>query len=170
MSDARTREASRELPHREVTLEVNGVRRSADCADRTLLVEFLREGLGLMGTHMGCLNGDCGACTVRLDGQVVKSCLMLAATADGRAVTTVEGLAGETGLHPLQEAFWECDGFQCGFCLPGQLLASLDLLEANPRPSDDEIRAALSGNLCRCTGYSGIVAAALEYLAEARPA
>jgi carbon-monoxide dehydrogenase small subunit len=146
-----------ELPQRVVTLEVNGARRSAACADRTLLVEFLREGLGLNGTHVGCLNGDCGACTVRLDGQIVKSCLMLAASADGGVVTTVEGLADGDTLHPLQEAFWERDGFQCGFCLPGQLFASLDLLESEPDPDDEQIRAALGGNLCRCTGYEKIV-------------
>jgi carbon-monoxide dehydrogenase small subunit len=144
-------------PSRTITLSVNGARRVVEAPDRTLLVELVREGLALKGTHAGCLNGDCGSCTLMVDGRIVKSCLVLAASVDGSEITTVEGLAGEDGLHPIQEAFWERDGFQCGFCTPGHLFAALDLLGANPDPSDDEIRHALAGNLCRCTGYQKIV-------------
>jgi carbon-monoxide dehydrogenase small subunit len=144
-------------PAHTITITVNGAARRVQAPDRTLLVELIREGLGLTGTHTGCLNGDCGSCTVMLDGQIVKSCMVLAASVDGAEITTIEGLATEDGLHPIQEAFWERDGFQCGFCTPGHLFAALDLLRTNPDPTDDEIRHALAGNLCRCTGYEKIV-------------
>ena len=170
MSEVEVRDVSEQPPpRRSITVTVNGIERRVECEDRALLVELVRDGLGLKGTHIGCLTGDCGACTVRLDGSIVKSCLMLAASVDGREITTVEGLAPPGTLHPIQEAFWEHDGFQCGFCLPGHLFAALDLLEANPNPADDEIRAALGGNLCRCTGYEKIiesVRAAAERLPE----
>ena len=145
------------LPERVLTVTVNGEAVEAGCPDRALLVEFVREVLNLKGTHIGCLTGDCGACTLMVDGRIVKSCLMLAASADGTAITTVEGLGSGAALHPVQQAFWDHDGFQCGFCLPGHLFAAIDLLAGNPTPSDDEIRAAISGNLCRCTGYEKIV-------------
>jgi len=145
------------LPERVLTVTVNGQAVEAGCPDRALLVEFVREVLNLKGTHIGCLTGDCGACTMMVDRRIVKSCLMLAASADGAAITTVEGLGSGDALHPVQQAFWDHDGFQCGFCLPGNLFAAVDLLAGNPAPSDDEIRAAISGNLCRCTGYEKIV-------------
>lgn len=148
-----------DVPGREITVTVNGVQRSAWCADRTLLVHFVREQLALPGTHVGCLNGDCGACSVLVDDALVKSCLQLAAAADGAEITTVEGLGEPGNLHPVQEAFWAEDGFQCGFCLPGHLLVTLKLAEQKEDPSEEEIRSALAGNLCRCTGYQSIVAA-----------
>ena len=144
-------------PRRSISLTVNGVEQVVECEDRQLLVEVIRDGLHLKGTHIGCLNGDCGACTVTVDGRIVKSCLVLAASVDGAEITTVEGFAPSGGLHPIQEAFWEHDGFQCGFCLPGHLFAARDLLVSNPTPSDEEIRQALAGNICRCTGYQKIV-------------
>ncbi|MGH2939709.1 MAG: (2Fe-2S)-binding protein [Solirubrobacterales bacterium] len=147
-------------PTRSVSVTVNGtVHDGVTCEDRELLVTFLRDRIGLKGTHAGCLNGDCGACTARVDGRVVKTCLMLAASADGAEITTIEGLGAPGRLSNLQEAFWDHDGFQCGFCLPGQLFAAEDLLESNPDPSDDEIRAALAGNYCRCTGYVKMIEA-----------
>ena len=145
---------------RELALTVNGrsVRDHVD--DRLLLSDFLRLGLGLRGTHVGCEHGVCGACTVLVDGAPVRSCLMLAVQVDGHEVKTVEGLAPYSEeLHPLQEAFWEAHGLQCGFCTPGILISMQALLRANPRPTDQEIRAGLSGNLCRCTGYQNIVKA-----------
>ena len=127
---------------------------------RRLLADFLREDLGLTGTHLGCEHGVCGACTVLLDGETVRSCLLFAVQANGRTVMTVEGLAEADGsLHPIQAAFWEEHGLQCGFCTPGFLMTTYELLGANPRPSDAEIREAISGNLCRCTGYQNIVRA-----------
>ena len=141
----------------KVTLVVNGQERSAEVEPRMLLVHFLRDRLGLTGTHIGCDTTSCGACTVLLDGTPVKSCTMFAVQAEGRAVTTVEGLAANGKLHPIQEGFKEEHGLQCGFCTPGMLLASKALLEENPDPSQEEIRWALSGNLCRCTGYQNIV-------------
>lgn len=146
-------------PGRNVTVTVNGARRTAWCADRTLLADFVRDQLRLPGTHVGCMNGDCGACTVVVDGEIVKSCLVLAVAVDGATLTTVEGLGTPDQLHPLQQAFWEADAFQCGFCLPGQLLAARDLLETEPQPSEGQIRSAIAGNLCRCTGYQPIVEA-----------
>jgi aerobic-type carbon monoxide dehydrogenase small subunit (CoxS/CutS family) len=142
-----------DVPERTVSLTVNGEPRTVRCADRDLLVELVRDGLGLKGTHAGCLNGDCGACTVVVDGRITKSCLVLAPSVEGSDITTVEGLGEPEALHPVQQAFWDKDGFQCGFCLPGQLLASVDLLARNDSPSDSDIRSALAGNICRCTGY-----------------
>ena len=141
----------------KVTVVVNGQERSADVEPRLLLVHFLRGRLGLTGTHVGCDTTSCGACTVLLDGTPVKSCTMFAVQAAGREVTTVEGLAAGGRLHPIQEGFKEEHGLQCGFCTPGMLLASKALLEENPDPGEAEIRWALSGNLCRCTGYQNIV-------------
>jgi aerobic carbon-monoxide dehydrogenase small subunit len=141
----------------KVTVRVNGQERSAEVEPRVLLVHFLRTNLGLTGTHVGCDTTSCGACTVLLDGTPVKSCTMFAVQAEGRELTTVEGLATAGTLHPIQEGFKEEHGLQCGFCTPGMLLASKALLEENPDPSEEEIRWALSGNLCRCTGYQNIV-------------
>ena len=124
---------------------------------RLLLVDYLRDELGLTGTHVGCETSNCGACTVLLDGEAVKSCTVLAVQADGAEVTTIEGLGSDGALHPLQEAFWEHHGLQCGFCTPGMILAAVDLLRRNPNPTEAEIRAGLEGNLCRCTGYHNIV-------------
>jgi carbon-monoxide dehydrogenase small subunit len=140
-----------------LTLHVNGERRSLDVEGRTLLVHALRDELGLTGAHVGCDTSQCGACTVLLDGRAVKSCTMLALQADGREVTTIEGLAEDGELHPLQQAFVDHHGLQCGFCTPGVILTAADLLSRNASPTDDEIRHALRGNLCRCTGYQGIV-------------
>jgi carbon-monoxide dehydrogenase small subunit len=142
-----------------ITLHVNGVPRSAEAEPRTLLSDFLRGELGLTGTHVGCEHGVCGACTVLLDDRPVRSCLMLAATADGHQVTTVEGLAEGAALSPVQQAFGECHGLQCGFCTPGFLTTVTAFLEAHPKPNDEEILDAVSGNLCRCTGYQNIVKA-----------
>lgn len=144
-------------PRRELTLTVNGERRTVECEDRQLLVEVVREELGLKGTHIGCLNGDCGACTLECDGKIVKSCLMLAASVDGSEIVTIDGLGSPEELTPVQEAFWDNDGFQCGFCIAGHLFAARDLIATNDDPSDDEIRQAIAGNLCRCTGYQSIV-------------
>ncbi len=140
-----------------LTLHVNGEPRSLDVEGRTLLVHALRDELGLTGAHVGCDTSQCGACTVLLDGRAVKSCTMLALQADGREVTTIEGLAEDGELHPLQQAFVDHHGLQCGFCTPGVILTAADLLSRNASPTDDEIRHALRGNLCRCTGYQGIV-------------
>ena len=145
-----------------VSLTVNGRQRTADVEPRLLLVHFLRERLSLTGTHIGCDTTSCGACTVLLDGTPVKSCTMFAVQAEGREVTTVEGLAAGGALHPVQEGFKEEHGLQCGFCTPGMLLASKALLEENPDPSEEEVRWALSGNLCRCTGYQQIFEAIEE--------
>jgi carbon-monoxide dehydrogenase small subunit len=136
---------------------VNGVERTADVEPRLLLVHFLRQGLGLTGTHVGCDTTSCGACTVLLDGTPIKSCTFLAVQANGREITTVEGLAQNGSLHPIQEGFKEEHGLQCGFCTPGMMLVSAALLEENPNPSEEEIRWAISGNICRCTGYQNIV-------------
>jgi carbon-monoxide dehydrogenase small subunit len=140
-----------------VTVAVNGQSRSAEVEPRLLLVHFLRETLGLTGTHVGCDTTGCGACTVLVDGVPVKSCTMFAVQVDGRAVTTVEGLQADGQPHPLQEGFKEEHGLQCGFCTPGMLLVSAALLEENPDPTEEEIRWAISGNICRCTGYQNIV-------------
>jgi carbon-monoxide dehydrogenase small subunit len=144
---------------RAVRLRVNGQEHVALAEPRTLLSDFLRHGLGLTGTHVGCEHGACGACTVLVEGRPTLSCLMLAVQAEGAAVTTVEGLADEHGLHAIQQAFRERHGLQCGFCTPGMLLASKALLDEVPDPGDDEIRDYLAGNVCRCTGYVGIVEA-----------
>jgi carbon-monoxide dehydrogenase small subunit len=148
-----------------ITVTVNGVTRTSDIEPRTLLVHHLRDTLRLTGTHVGCDTTSCGACTVLLDGVPVKSCSLLAVQADGAAVTTVEGLASNGQLHPVQEGFKEEHGLQCGFCTPGMMLAASALLERNPSPTDDDIRWALSGNLCRCTGYVNIVRA-VQWAAE----
>ena len=142
-----------------ITLTVNGATRTAECEDRTLLVELLREQLGMTGTHVGCDTSQCGCCTVHLDGEAVKSCTMLAAQAQGANITTIEGLAQGDTLHPVQAAFSACHGLQCGFCTPGMIMASADLLRRHPDPTDEQIREGLAGNLCRCTGYVNIVAA-----------
>jgi carbon-monoxide dehydrogenase small subunit len=145
-----------------VSVSVNGRSCERQVEPRLLLSDFLRHDLGLTGTHVGCEHGVCGACTVLLDGEPVRSCLMLAVQADGHDVTTVEGLApGPNELHPLQQAFWESHGLQCGFCTPGFLMTLVPFLEENPKPTEDEVRHALSGNLCRCTGYQHIVDAVL---------
>jgi aerobic carbon-monoxide dehydrogenase small subunit len=142
-----------------VQITVNGVRHKADVEPRLLLVHLLRDRLGLTGTHVGCDTSTCGACTVHLNGESVKSCTVLAAQADGAEVTTIEGLAPDGQLHPLQEAFWNDHGLQCGYCTPGIIMAAADLLERNPNPSEKEVRHGLEGNLCRCTGYHNIVKA-----------
>jgi carbon-monoxide dehydrogenase small subunit len=138
-------------------MTINGKRQEADIDPRLLLVEAIRDTFGLKGTHIGCLTGDCGACTVEIDGEIEKSCLSLAASHDGAEIRTIEGLADGDTLHPVQQAFWDEYGFQCGYCLPGMLFAAVDLLEQNPKPSEGEIREAINGNLCRCTGYNNIV-------------
>ena len=143
----------------EVTVNVNGTERSADVEPRQLLVHLIREEFGLTGTHIGCDTTSCGACTVLLDGVPVKSCTMFGVQADGRSVTTVEGLAGAAGLHPIQAAFKEEHGLQCGFCTPGMMLTGAALIEQNPTPSEQDIRWAISGQMCRCTGYTNIVKA-----------
>jgi len=142
-----------------VRLIVNGQAREGRCETRKLLVDFLREDLGLTGTHVGCEHGLCGACTVLVNGEAARSCLMLAVQADGVELLTIEGLSADGTLHPLQEAFHDHHGLQCGFCTPGMLLTALDLLQTNPRPTEAEIRQGLSAVLCRCTGYQGIVKA-----------
>ncbi len=144
---------------RSITLHVNGVARTAEVEPRALLAYVLRDQLDLTGTHIGCDTSQCGACTVHVDGQAVKSCTMLAVQAEGREITTIEGLARDGALHPLQQAFWDKHGLQCGFCTPGMIMTAADLLAQNPKPTDGEIRHALEGNLCRCTGYQNIIAA-----------
>jgi carbon-monoxide dehydrogenase small subunit len=153
----------------EITLTVNGVPREGRCESRKLLVDFLREDLELTGTHVGCEHGICGACTVLVNGEAARSCLMLAVQADGAQITTVEGLMREGQLHPLQAAFREHHGLQCGFCTPGMLLTALDLLRTNPAPSEDEVREGISAVLCRCTGYHGIVKAVRAAAAALAP-
>ena len=148
-------------PVRTVRVRVNGVEHERPVEVRKNLADFLRDDLDLTGTHVGCEHGVCGACTVLLDGEPVRSCLLLAVQAEGAAVTTIEGLADGERLHPLQQAFWDHHGLQCGFCTPGILLTAKAFLEENPRPSEAEIREAISGNLCRCTGYHFIVEAIL---------
>lgn len=142
-----------------VSMTVNGSARAADVGGQTLLVDFLRTHLGLTGTHVGCDTSQCGACVVLVDGRSVKSCTMLAAEADGVEVTTIEGLARNGALHPMQEAFKEHHGLQCGFCTPGMVLSAIDLVERSPDPDESEVRHWLEGNLCRCTGYQNIVKA-----------
>jgi carbon-monoxide dehydrogenase small subunit len=145
-----------------VRLTVNGRVEEVEVEPRLLLVHLLRDELGLTGTHVGCDTSSCGACTVHVDGEAVKSCTLLAVQADGAQVTTIEGLADGDTLHPLQEAFWEDHGLQCGYCTPGMIMAAADLLARNPNPSEDEIRHGLEGNLCRCTGYHNIVRAVAD--------
>jgi carbon-monoxide dehydrogenase small subunit len=155
---------------RRVTVTVNGEERTVELEPRVLLAHLLRQGLGLTGTHIGCDTTNCGACTVLVDGAPVKSCTMLAVQADGHDVRTVEGMAHASELHPIQEGFKEEHGLQCGFCTPGMMLTAMALLERNPDPSEEDIRWALSGNLCRCTGYQNIVKAVLWAAAKLRPA
>ena len=145
-----------------VRLQVNGEDHDLEVEPRLLLVHLLRDKLGLTGTHVGCDTSNCGACTVHLDGRAVKSCTVLAVQADGAEVTTIEGLGSEDALHPMQEAFWANHGLQCGYCTPGMIMAGADLLAKNPDPSEEEVREALAGNLCRCTGYHNIVKAVLS--------
>jgi carbon-monoxide dehydrogenase small subunit len=160
------------VPDVTVDITVNGVFHRADVPARTLLVHFLRDQLRLTGTHVGCDTTQCGACTVDLDGVAVKSCTVLAAQASGHQVTTIEGIATdqEGGLHPVQQAFWRQHGLQCGYCTPGMVMAVRQLLADNPDPTDDEVRRALSGNICRCTGYQNIIAAAMDAAAVLREA
>jgi len=144
----------------QIALKVNGTTHRSDVEPRTLLVHYLRETLSLTGTHVGCDTSQCGACTVHVDGRAVKSCTMLAVQADGATVITIEGMATSAeALHPLQTAFWEKHGLQCGFCTPGMIMTAADLLARNNDPTDEEIRDAIEGNICRCTGYQNIVAA-----------
>ncbi|MEO8968032.1 MAG: (2Fe-2S)-binding protein [Solirubrobacteraceae bacterium] len=145
-----------------VALNVNGVEHDLAVEPRLLLVHALRDQLGLTGTHVGCDTSNCGACTVHMNGEAVKSCTVLAVQADGAEVTTIEGLGTEDDLHPMQEAFWNNHGLQCGYCTPGLIMASTALLSENPNPSEDEVRHALEGNLCRCTGYHNIIKAVLD--------
>ncbi len=152
----------------DITLTVNGEPRSAEVESRLLLVHLLREEFRLTGTHIGCDTTHCGACTVLLDGTPVKSCTVLAVQADGQEIQTVEGLEKDGQLHPVQEGFWQEHGLQCGYCTPGMLMTACALLENSPDPSDGEIRAAISGNLCRCTGYMNIVKAVQYAAAKAR--
>jgi len=149
-----------------IALTVNGVRREAEVEPRQLLVFFLRDTLGLTGTNVGCDTSSCGACTVLLDGQSVKACTVLAVQADGREVTTIEGMATNGTLHPIQEAFHRDHALQCGYCTPGMIMAAASILSENPDPSDEEIRLGLEGNLCRCTGYQNIVKAITDAAAE----
>jgi carbon-monoxide dehydrogenase small subunit len=146
----------------EIALVVNGERRALSVEPRRLLVQVLREDLDLTGTHVGCDTSQCGACTVHVDGKAVKSCTMLAAQADGTSVTTIEGLSNGVDLHPLQQGFWEKHGLQCGFCTPGMIMTAAELLAHNSDPTDAEIRHAIEGNFCRCTGYHNIVLAVRE--------
>jgi len=145
-----------------VNVTINDRRYQEDAEPRLLLSHFLREVVGLTGTHIGCVIGECGACTILFDGKLVKSCLLFAVQANGREITTVEGLATNGNLHPVQEAFVEKYGFQCGYCTPGMVLAAFSLLKENPDPSDDDIRRALAGNLCMCTGYAQIIESVKE--------
>jgi carbon-monoxide dehydrogenase small subunit len=149
-----------------VTLSVNGQSETQQVEPRLLLVHFLRDVLGLTGTHVGCDTSQCGACTILLDGAAVKSCSLFAVQAEGRAVTTIEGLAKGGKLHAVQQAFWDQHGLQCGFCTPGMIVSACQLLERNPNPSETEIRAGLEGNLCRCTGYHNIVKAVQQAARE----
>ncbi len=155
-------------PEVPVRVSVNGEAYERRVEPRLLLVHFLRETLGLTGTHVGCDSSNCGACTVQVDGEAVKSCTILTVQADGSEVRTVEGLASNGDLHPMQEAFWANHGLQCGYCTPGMIMAGVDLIEENPDPSDEEIRRALEGNLCRCTGYHNIVKAVKDAAAKTR--
>ena len=145
-----------------ITVTVNGQLHAGEVEPRQLLVHFLRDTLGLTGTHVGCDTSNCGACTVHLDGDAVKSCTILTVQADGGEVTTIEGMGTEGNLHPVQEAFWEHHGLQCGYCTPGMIMAGADLIAKNPSPTEEEVREALAGNLCRCTGYHNIVKAVMS--------
>ena len=152
--------------YRSVEITVNGQTYNKQVEPRRLLSDFLRDDLDLRGTHVGCEHGICGACTVLMNGHTVRSCLMFAVQANGAEITTIEGLATNGELHPLQESFWENHGLQCGFCTPGFLLSACELLERNPDPTEEEVRVGLSGNMCRCTGYQGIVESVLAAAAK----
>jgi carbon-monoxide dehydrogenase small subunit len=145
-----------------VSVTVNGVAREAEVEPRTLLVYFLRESLGLTGTNVGCDTSSCGSCTVLLDGESVKSCTLLAVQAEGREVTTIEGIAADGQMHPIQDAFHRNHGLQCGYCTPGMIMAAAGFLQENPNPTDEQVRESLEGNLCRCTGYQNIVKSILD--------
>lgn len=145
----------------EISVEVNGTRHTGDVEPRTLLVHYIRDAVGLTGTNIGCDTSSCGACTLHLNGEAVKSCTMLAVQADGQSITTIEGLADGEELHPMQQAFMECHGLQCGYCTPGMVMASVSLLDEVPNPTEAQVREGLEGNLCRCTGYHNIVKAVL---------
>jgi carbon-monoxide dehydrogenase small subunit len=149
----------------KITLSINGQKHEADVEPRLLLAHFIRDLAGLTGTHIGCETSICGACTALLDGKAVKTCAILAAQADGSEITTIEGMAADGQLHPVQEGFWECHGLQCGYCTPGMIMSACGLLKNNPSPSEEQIRHGLEGNLCRCTGYQNIVDA-VKYAAE----
>jgi carbon-monoxide dehydrogenase small subunit len=149
----------------KINLSINGQKQEADVEPRLLLVHFIRDLAGLTGAHIGCETSICGACTVLMDGKAVKSCAILAVQAEGAEITTIEGLAANGRLHPVQEGFWECHGLQCGYCTPGMIMASVGLLKENPAPTEEQIRHGLEGNLCRCTGYQGIVDA-VKYAAD----
>ena len=149
----------------QISVTVNGTQHTSDVETRLLLVEYIRDNLNMTGTHVGCDTSGCGACTVILNGSAVKSCTIFAVQANGSEVTTVEGLASNGELHPIQEGFWEMHGLQCGFCTPGMIMSSVDLLQKNPNPTEAEIRHGLAGNFCRCTGYHNIVKA-VQYAAE----
>ncbi|HET6577874.1 MAG TPA: (2Fe-2S)-binding protein [Gemmatimonadales bacterium] len=155
---------------RSVTLTVNGSARAVEVEPRALLVHVLRDELDLTGTHIGCDTSQCGACTVLIEGRAVKSCTVLAMQAEGQSITTIEGLGSRDALHPLQQGFWEKHGLQCGFCTPGMIMTAVDLLAANPDPTEAEIRHAIEGNYCRCTGYQNIVAAIQAAAATLRAA
>ena len=157
------------MARHKVSVKVNGAARDAEVDSRLLLVHFIRETVGLTGTHIGCDTTHCGACTVLLDGEPVKSCTVLAVQADGREVMTVEGLEKDGKLHPIQEGFWQEHGLQCGYCTPGMMMTSCALLQRNPKPNEEQIRHQLEGNLCRCTGYHNIVKA-IQWAAENMPA
>ena len=148
-----------------VSMTINGTRYTHDVEPRLLLVHYIREACGLTGTHVGCDTSQCGACTVHMNGQAVKACTLFAVQCEGAQVKTIEGMATDGQLHPIQDAFWEKHGLQCGFCTPGMIMSAAQILERNPRPSEAEIRHALEGNLCRCTGYHNIVKA-IQYAAE----
>jgi aerobic carbon-monoxide dehydrogenase small subunit len=152
------------MSRHRISVTVNGMQHDAEVESRLLLTHFLRDGLGLTGTHLGCDTSSCGACTVMVDGKAVKSCTLFAVQADGSDVTTVEGLAQDGAYHPVQEGFWEKHGLQCGFCTPGMMISAVQLLERNPAPTDAEIREGIRGNLCRCTGYHNIIEA-IKYAA-----
>ena len=154
-------DAATDIPVRRIKFRINGKKMVAEVEPRLLLAHLIRRGLGLTGTHMGCDTTNCGACTVLVDGRAVKSCTMLAVQADGHEISTVEGLATASELHPLQEGFKEEHGLQCGFCTPGMMMAAKQLLDRNPDPTEEDIRWAISGNLCRCTGYQNIVKSVL---------
>lgn len=155
---------------KHIAITINGRRVEADVEPRQLLAQFIRETAGLTGTHIGCDTTSCGVCTVLLDSVPIKSCTLFAVQADGRSVSTVEGMAAAGEMHPLQQAFWDCHGLQCGFCTPGMLMTGVALLARNPDPTEDEIRHAISGNLCRCTGYQNIIKSVQQAAAAMRQA